>query len=70
MQQDIQVIGVLFPAIPVMMTNFGNRCKVLASLIRDLHDTVIRNNTSQGDTERFLLQINSLCKRLRRIGTV
>ena len=53
-----------------MMINFGNRYAVLASLIRDLHDTVIHDNTSQGDAERFLLQINSLRKRLRLIGIV
>ena len=70
MQQDILIIGVLFPAIPLMMINFGNRYAVLASLIRDLHDTVIRDNTSQGDAKRFLLQINSLRKRLRLIGIV
>ena len=70
MQQDILIIGVLFPAIPLMMINFGNRYAVLASLIRDLHDMVIRDNTSQGDAERFLLQINSLRKRLWLIGIV
>ena len=46
MQQDILIIGVLSPAIPVMTINFGNRYAVLASLIRDLDDTVIRDNTS------------------------
>ena len=70
MQHDILIISVLFPAIPVMIINFANRYEVLASLIRDLQDTVIRDNTSQGDTERFLLQISSLCKRLRPIGIV
>ena len=39
MQQDILIIGVLFPAIPLMMINFGNRYIVLANLIRTLHDT-------------------------------
>ena len=69
MQQDILIIGVLFPAIPLMI-NFGNRYTVLASLIRDLHDAVIRDNTSPGDAERFLRQINTLRKRLRLIGIV
>ena len=41
MQQDILIIGVLFPAIPLMMVNFGNRYTVLANLIRHLHDEVI-----------------------------
>jgi len=70
MQQDILIIGVLFPAIPLMMINFGNRYTVLASLIRDLHDAVIRDNTSPGDAERFLRQINSLRKRLQLIGII
>ena len=70
MQQDILIIGVLFPAIPLMMINFGNRYIVLASLIRDLHDTVIRDNTSPGDAERFLRQISSLRKRLQLIGVI
>ncbi len=70
MQQDILIIGVLFPAIPLMMINFGNRYTVLASLIRDLHDAVILDDTSLGDAERFLRQINTLRKRLRLIGIV
>ena len=70
MQQDILIIGVLFPALPLMMINFGNRYTVLASLIRDLHDAVIRDNTSLGDAERLLRQINTLRKRLRLIGIV
>ena len=70
MQQDILIIGVLFPAIPLMMVNFGNRYTVLANLIRKLHDEVIRDNISPQDAERFLLQINRLRDRLRLIGIV
>lgn len=43
---------------------------MLVSLIRDLHDAVIRDNTSLGDAEHFLRQINTLRKRLRLIGIV
>ena len=68
MQQDILIIGVLFPAIPLMMVNFGNRYAVLANLIRHLHDEVIRDNISPKDAERFLLQIRRLSDRLRLIG--
>ena len=68
MQQDILIIGVLFPAIPLMMINFGNRYMVLANLIRNLHDTVVRDNTQPSDAERFLLQITTLRARLRLIG--
>ncbi len=70
MQQDILIIGVLFPAIPLMMINFGNRYIVLANLIRTLHDTVVRDNTPPADAERFLLQITSLRSRLRLIGMI
>ena len=69
MQQDILIIGVLFPAIPLMMVNFGNRYTVLANLIRHLHDEVIRDNVSPKDAERFLLQIR-LRDRLRLIGII
>ena len=70
MQQDILIIGVLFPAIPLMMINFGNRYSVLATLIRNLHDNVIRDNTTPDDASRFLRQITSLRKRLQLIGIV
>ena len=70
MQQDILIIGVLFPAIPLMMVNFGNRYTVLANLIRHLHDEVIRENVSPNDTDRFLLQISRLRDRLRLIGII
>ena len=70
MQQDILIIGVLFPAIPLMMVNFGNRYTVLANLIRHLHDEVIRDSVSPNDAERFLLQISRLRNRLRLIGII
>ena len=70
MQQDILIIGVLFPAIPLMMVNFGNRYSVLPNLIRYLNDEVIRDSVSPKDTERFLLQISRLRDRLRLIGII
>ena len=70
MQQDILIIGVLFPAIPLMMVNFGNRYTALANLIRHLHDEVIRDSVSPTDAERFLLQISRLRDRLRLIGLI
>ena len=70
MQLDILIIGVLFPAIPLMMVNVGNRYTVLATLIRHLHDEVIRDSVSPNDAERFLLQISRLRDRLRLIGII
>ena len=70
MQREILIIGVLLPAIPLMIVNFGNRYTVLANLIRHLHDEVIRNNVSPNEVKRFLLQINRLGERLRPIGII
>ena len=70
MQQDILIIGVLFPAIPLMMVNFGNRYTILANLIRHLHDEVVRDSVSPTDAERFILQISRLRDRLRLIGII
>jgi hypothetical protein len=70
MQQDILIIGVLFPAIPLMMVNFGNHYTVLANLIRKLHDEVIRDNFSPQDARRFMLQIGRLHDRLRLIRII
>ena len=70
MQQDILIIGVLFPAIHLMMVNFGNRYTVLANLIRHLHDEAIRDNVLTNDAERFLRQISRLRNRLRLIGLI
>ena len=70
MQQDILIICVLFPAIPLMMVNFGNHYAMLATLIRHLHDNVKRDYVSPNDAERFLLQIKRLRDRLRLIGII
>ena len=64
MQLDILIVGVLFPAIPLMMINFGNRYSLLAGLIRSLHDTVINAQTPADDSARFFQQIASLRQRL------
>ena len=68
MQQNILIIGILFPAIPLLMVNFGNRFTLLANLIHHLHDKVIRDDVSPKDAERFLLKINLIGDRLRLIG--
>ena len=70
MQHYILIIGVLFPAVPLMMDNFGNRYTGLTNLIRHLHDEIIRDNVSLKDAERFLVQINPLRNRLRLIDII
>jgi hypothetical protein len=70
MQLNILIVGVLFPAIPLMMINFGNRYSLLAGLIRNLHDTVINEKISTEDSARFFRQIASLRQRLRLIAII
>ena len=70
MQQDILIIGVLFSAIPFMVVNFANYYRVLATLIRHLHDEVIRDSLSPNEIERFFLQLRRLGERFRLIGII
>ena len=70
MQLNIPIVGVLFPAIPLMMVNFGNRYALLAGLIRNLHDTVINEKISTDDSSRFCSQVASLRRRLRLLAIV
>ena len=70
MQQDIMIIGVRFPAIKLVMVNFGNSLTVMANLIRHLDDGVIRDNVSPNGVERLLLQHIPLQNRLRLIGII
>jgi hypothetical protein len=70
MQLNILIVGVLFPAIPLMMINFGNRYSLLAGLIRNLHDTVVKDGVPADDSARFFRQIASLRQRLRLIAII
>ena len=53
MQLNILIVGVLFPAILVVMINFCNRYQLLARLIRNLHDTVINEKILTDDSALF-----------------
>ena len=70
MELNIIIVGVLFPAIPLMMINFSNRYSLLTSLIRNLHDTVINEKISTDDSARFFRQIANLRQRLRLIAII
>tara|TARA_Y200000002_G_scaffold360831_1_gene346415 strand:- start:6 stop:422 length:417 start_codon:yes stop_codon:yes gene_type:complete len=58
--------AILFPAIPLMMVNFGNRYSSLSGLIRKLHDELIDKEVSKTDAfaERSLAQIAIFKRRL------
>ena len=66
MNNLILLPAVLFPAIPLMMVNFGNRYSSLSKLIRTLHDELIDKELSKTDATaaRYLVQIEIFKKRL------
>ena len=56
----------LFPAIPLMMANYANLYSSLSTLIRKIHDELVENKNSNGETyaKRYLEQIHILRRRL------
>jgi hypothetical protein len=66
---DYVVPALLFPAIPLMMINFGNRYALIATLIRRLHDEYLQGERHEG-RERYIAQIRTLRRRLRLIGVM
>ncbi len=66
---DYVVPALSFPAIPLMMINFGNRYALISTLIRRLHDDYLQGERREG-RERYIGQIRTLRKRLRLIGVI
>ena len=66
MNNLILLPAILFPAIPLMMANFGNRYSSLSTLIRKIHDELINKKISKTDksANRYLAQIQILRQRL------
>ena len=60
------LLAALFPAIPLMMINYANRYSSLSALIRRIHDDLVANRKSKGETyvKRYLEQIHILKRRL------
>jgi uncharacterized membrane protein len=57
----------LFPAMPLMMINFGNRYTTLSALIRKIHDELTECNWQEKEAasaSNYLKQIDILRKRL------
>ena len=66
MDNLILLPAILFPAIPLMMVNFGNRYNSLSTLIRKIHYELINKKISKKDKSamRYLAQIKILQQRL------
>jgi Zn-dependent membrane protease YugP len=54
----------LFPAIPLMMTTFGNRWISLSALIRKTHDQILAENIQGQKRVRYLDELKILNKRV------
>ena len=54
----------LFPAIPLMMTNFGNRWISLSALIRKTHDEILAENIQGQKRVRYLDELKILNQRI------
>ena len=54
----------LFPAIPLMMTTFGNRYASLSALIRKMHDEIVIQNIESPNRSRFLEELKILNQRM------
>ena len=68
MKSYFLITAALFPAMPLMMINFGNRYTTLAALIRKIHDELMDADWKQEQSQsasRYLKQIDILRKRLR-----
>jgi hypothetical protein len=64
-ETSIFVPAILFPAIPLMMINFGNRYSTMSALIRRIHDEFVsRPEMPPENAERYLGQIATLRRRL------
>ena len=62
------ITAALFPAMPLMMINFGNRYTTLSSLIRKIHDELVEaewRNSHAKAASRHLKQIDILRLRLK-----
>jgi len=70
MEIDLFATGVVIPAIPLLMTNFGNRYSSLSALIRRLHQDVLAarragDRSSEEIIERNIGEIEHLRRRLQ-----
>lgn len=54
----------LFPAIPLMMINFGNRYASLSALIRKIHDEMMSENSKAKYDNRYIDELKILNQRM------
>ena len=65
MNIDYTVTALMFPAIPLLMSVYGNRFHTLSSLIRKLHDEYIWEKHIPPEWERQIINLNGRVKLLK-----
>ena len=65
MNIDYTVTALMFPAIPLLMSVYGNRFHTLSSLIRKIHDEYIFEKHIPSEWEKQLINLNGRIKLLR-----
>ena len=70
MNIDYTVTALMFPAIPLLMSVYGNRFHTLSSLIRKLHDEYVWEKHIPPEWEKQLINLNGRVKLLKYTITV
>ena len=70
MNIDYTVTALMFPAIPLLMSVYGNRFHTLSSLIRKLHDEYVWEKHIPQEWEKQLINLNRRVKLLKYTITV
>jgi len=65
MNIDYTITALMFPAIPLLMSVYGNRFHTLSSLIRKLHDEYIWEKHIPPEWERQLINLHGRVKLLK-----
>ena len=65
MNIDFTVTALMFPAIPLLMSVYGNRFHTLGALIRKLHDEYVWEKHIPPEWEKQLINLNGRVKLLK-----
>ena len=65
MNVDYTVTALMFPAIPLLMSVYGNRFHTLSSLIRKIHDEYVWEKHIPQEWEKQLINLNGRAKLLK-----
>ena len=70
MNIDYTVTALMFPAIPLLMSVYGNRFHTLSNLIRKIHDEYVWEKHIPPEWEKQLINLNRRVKLLKYTITV